>query len=370
MAVNEFGVRFLLHAADLGATYDHPATLGHLSLAGDTADLAEALAACHDESPDVAAEVYRDCAGYVDGFLRYLGAERVDSIDASAYQGATVVHDLNAPIPPALEERFSVVIDGGLLEHVFDFPTAIRNCMRMVRQGGHLILNLPVNNFPGHGFYQFSPELVFRVLAPRYGFRIRDTLVREAHQPWPGWFRVTDPAVLGRRVQFRSKSRLVMHVVAERIGPVPEFNPPPEQSDYSVAWEVSATAPSDPVEGELVATTPPAPARRSASGGASRFGVPQRTISAVKEKTPPGLKRAAVKAKRTVRRRGRPRSKAGYRLRVWMVWAIPPLGSHPRYSAFRPGFEPVREAWTAPARHARRRARHMNEDMPVRFGKP
>ena len=63
-------------------------------------------------------------------------------------------------MPPALRERFSVVIDGGLLEHVFDFPTAIRNCMRMVRQGGHLILNLPVNNFPGHGFYKFGPGLV------------------------------------------------------------------------------------------------------------------------------------------------------------------------------------------------------------------
>ena len=55
-----------------------------------------------------------------------------------------------------------MVVDGGTLEHVFDYPTALRNAMRMVRVGGHLILNAPVNNFPGHGFYQISPELFFR----------------------------------------------------------------------------------------------------------------------------------------------------------------------------------------------------------------
>ncbi len=75
MGVNVLGARFLLHAADLGANFDKTATLGHLSLSCDTADIAEALAATRGESPEVAAEVFRDCARFADGIFRYLGAQ-------------------------------------------------------------------------------------------------------------------------------------------------------------------------------------------------------------------------------------------------------------------------------------------------------
>ena len=73
----------------------------------------------------MATEVYRDCAGYVDGVLRYLGAEQVDSIDASEYEDAAKVHDLNL-IPPELEERYSVVVDGGTssTSSIFRRPSA------------------------------------------------------------------------------------------------------------------------------------------------------------------------------------------------------------------------------------------------------
>jgi hypothetical protein len=47
------------------------------------------------------------------------------------------VHDFNVEIPPVLDEQYSVVIDGGTLEHVFDFPMAIRNSNRTVRECGH-----------------------------------------------------------------------------------------------------------------------------------------------------------------------------------------------------------------------------------------
>ena len=82
-----------------------------------------------------------------------------------------------------------MVVDGGTLEHVFDYPTALRNAMRMVRVGGHLILNAPVNNFPGHGFYQISPELFFRVLSPQFGFRVHDAVLMELYHPLHRWFR-------------------------------------------------------------------------------------------------------------------------------------------------------------------------------------
>jgi hypothetical protein len=101
----------------------------------------------------------------------YLGplGYRVVALDASAYEGAEIIHDLNKPIPDELAGKFDLVIDGGTLEHVFDYPTALQNAMRMLRVGGHLFLITPTNNQCGHGFYQFSPELFYGLLTPANG---------------------------------------------------------------------------------------------------------------------------------------------------------------------------------------------------------
>jgi len=132
-----------------------------------------------DLSHQAAEAIVAEPGGWADGLFRHLGAKELVSIDASGWEGATVVHDLNRPVPPDLLDRFTVVIDSGTLEHVFDFPTAIRNCMQMVRVGGHLLLMTPSNNEAGHGFYQFSPELLFRALSPAYGYSVVEMLLLE-----------------------------------------------------------------------------------------------------------------------------------------------------------------------------------------------
>src|SRR5437660_12629324 len=65
-----------------------------------------------------------------------LGATHIDAIDASDYQGATIVHDLNRPLPLALHAQFDLVFDGGTLEHVFDVATALKSCMELVKPHG------------------------------------------------------------------------------------------------------------------------------------------------------------------------------------------------------------------------------------------
>src|SRR5204862_3653368 len=54
---------------------------------------------------------------YADAVLTALGATALDSIDASDYQRATIVHDLNRPLPARLRAQFDLVFDGGTLEH-------------------------------------------------------------------------------------------------------------------------------------------------------------------------------------------------------------------------------------------------------------
>jgi hypothetical protein len=73
------------------------------------------------------AQDFRRQNRYAEEFFRLLGAQSVESIDASEYEGATHVHDMNLPVPRELLGRFSVVHDGGTLEHVFNVPQALKN---------------------------------------------------------------------------------------------------------------------------------------------------------------------------------------------------------------------------------------------------
>ena len=119
---------------------------------------------------------------FVDTFFHaVLGAHTLDALDYSNYQGANIIHDLNTPLPFELREQYDAVIDGGTLEHVFDFPTALKNLMSLLKPGGSLFLFTPANNLFGHGFYQFSPELFYSVLAPHNGFRIIKMAIVESY---------------------------------------------------------------------------------------------------------------------------------------------------------------------------------------------
>ena len=54
-----------------------------------------------------------------------------------------------------------MVFDIGTLEHIFDVPTALKNITKMLKPGGRVILILPASNAIDHGFYSFSPTLLY-----------------------------------------------------------------------------------------------------------------------------------------------------------------------------------------------------------------
>lgn len=181
-----------------------------------------------------------------DAILREVtGATTVSSIDMSDYQGSSIIHDMNCPLwvsRPELEGQFDLVIDGGALEHVFNFPVAVRNMAFLVRSGGHILTANPANNLCGHGFYQFTPELMHRLYAPANGFRVDHVLLTQSRymsvevDPRPLSFRVVDPASLGRRILLRNRWPVVIRTLAELTGEVPETGFDVQQSDYVMAW--------------------------------------------------------------------------------------------------------------------------------------
>ena len=105
-------------------------------------------------------------------FRRAFGFERVESIDISPFEDATIISDIGAPSPAEIDGQFDLAIDGGTLEHVFNYPVGIANLMRLVRLGGAAYTQNPCGGLAGHGFYQFSPELMYRVFCPDNGFTL------------------------------------------------------------------------------------------------------------------------------------------------------------------------------------------------------
>ncbi|OFY99913.1 MAG: hypothetical protein A2Z97_00650 [Bdellovibrionales bacterium GWB1_52_6] len=174
--------------------------------------------------------------GVADPLFKLLGVGRVESLDYSSYEGASICHDLNRPIPDSLKSQFDLVFDGGTLEHVFNFPVALKNAMELVRPGGFLLSILPGNNQVGHGFYQFSPELFHNALNKVNGFELLELIAIEL-SPFHRCYRVTDPATLGERVTLTNRWPVNLFILAEKISDQPVFATPPLQSDYQLKWK-------------------------------------------------------------------------------------------------------------------------------------
>jgi hypothetical protein len=169
-------------------------------------------------------------------FFHYLDAEEVSSMDISDYENAAILHDLNNPIEKDLYEKFSFVLDGGTLEHIFNFPVALENAMKLVEVGGHLMIITGGNNFMGHGFYQFSPELFYRCLSPENGFTVERLVAAEVGG---NWFEAADPKEIKGRVELVNEKQTYLMVLAKKMAKRPIFETTPQQSDYVEMWQSS-----------------------------------------------------------------------------------------------------------------------------------
>jgi len=92
--------------------------------------------------------------------FKLLGFKEIISMDASKYENADLLYDLNLDcLPPELKEAFDVVLDPGTIEHVFHVPNSLKNIFNLLQVGGRVIHISPSSNHIDHGFYMFSPTL-------------------------------------------------------------------------------------------------------------------------------------------------------------------------------------------------------------------
>ena len=161
-------------------------------------------------------------------------------MDISNFEGASVIHDLNKPVPDFMEGCYDCIFDGGTLEHIFNFPVASTNIRRMLRIGGIFLSVNAANNQLGHGLYQFSPELLWRAFGPQSGFEVQvmELVPITGELPRP----IAVPAPDGRRQEygptaFPTYIMCAARKTAETIGPDIVIY----QGDYAAAWERART---------------------------------------------------------------------------------------------------------------------------------
>jgi SAM-dependent methyltransferase len=235
-------IKFLLWAKNLGVDFNRTATLGHQGFSCSPRMFRQAL---REFSLPASNEEIDRCYQkgpceplFADNFFQFLGAKEALSVDYSDFEGASLLHDLNAPFPESLRGGFDAVVDGGTLEHIFDFPAALRNCLELLSVGGHFITtDVPANSLMGHGFYQFSPELFFRVFNAENGFNLRKMVLYEAERKDAAFYEVSDPAVVGKRVELASRGQVMIALLAQRTALLPILAHAPQQSDYVAVWK-------------------------------------------------------------------------------------------------------------------------------------
>jgi len=173
---------------------------------------------------------------YSDGFLKAIGVENLQILDISSYENATIIHDLNTPIPNSLRNQFSLVIDIGTSEHVYNVTQSLENLRDLCKAQGHVLVVSPANNWLGHGFYQFSPELFYRAFDREFGFEIQSLYLIKKRYFGESWYALNDPKNVGRRGTIFTNKRCYIAVIATKSDSVSR-TVTPQQSDYVSTWE-------------------------------------------------------------------------------------------------------------------------------------
>lgn len=234
------GIRLLINAKQLNINFEKVITIGRQGMDVSENSFYQLLAKSNLE------KIKFD--KYFEPFLQLLGAKITHSLDASGYEGATIIHDMNLPLSAQYKGKYTLVVDGGSLEHIFNFPVAIKNCMDLIEEKGYYIGITPTNNFFGHGFYQFSPELYYRVFSESNGFKmIKMYFYIDQKNGKTPVFEILDPNSVSQRITLQNSQPSYLFVIAQKVEDREIFKEIPQQSDYqNIVWKGLAKAPNVP----------------------------------------------------------------------------------------------------------------------------
>jgi len=181
-----------------------------------------------------------ECGEYFEALFKDMGYTVTDSIDNSAYENATIIHNLNLPfLLSKREPRYNYVLDGGTIEHIFNCPQVCENIIDMMEVGGIYCSVTVNNNFSGHGIYQFSPEFFLSAFAPKYGMEVLELYLAEVNADRENWINVKSFNGWRNNTQINTQNSVYIVAIIRKISDDREsllLNPPNQYSYENVDW--------------------------------------------------------------------------------------------------------------------------------------
>ena len=179
MGINLHAFNFLYYNSKI-RKFGKTLTIGRQKITADKISLKNTI------KDNIVDEIYLD--NYL---LKYFGATSVDSIDINDYEDSNIIYDLNYNVPKELENKYDTIIDSGSLEHIFNIKVAMKNFSVMCKEKGLILHISPSNNFCGHGFYQFSPELFHTYYNIQNNFKDTEIYLAKVYDS-NKWFKINE----------------------------------------------------------------------------------------------------------------------------------------------------------------------------------
>jgi len=93
-------------------------------------------------------------------FFAMLGITDVESLDFSEVGNPNYIVDLNDPVSDELHNKYSLIVDGGTFDHLFDMKQAFSNVANMLKVGGRVVQWNACSNFlENNTYFLFSPSV-------------------------------------------------------------------------------------------------------------------------------------------------------------------------------------------------------------------
>ena len=180
---------------------------------------------------------------YCENLFKSLGFLNIESIDNSSYENATIIHNLNTPYNNT--KKYDYIYDGGTTEHIFNIPQVFENIINLLEIDGIFCSVTVNNNFSGHGFYQFSPELYLSMFTSNYGMKIQCIYLAKVGSKINEWIKINnyDNATNRINTKFNGNEPVYIIVIAKKINNTRQslLINPPNQYSYKIDWKNKQT---------------------------------------------------------------------------------------------------------------------------------
>jgi hypothetical protein len=246
MGIDAHGLLALEYASKKGANFNKVCTIGRQQIQIDKTFYSKLLNKTGNINRmkmlnKFNGEIYFE---FYEKLFKYLFESKVtDSIDKDSYEEASIIHDMSLPFSSKSQiqnQKYSLIIDFGCLEHVFNVAVAFHNVINLCEKSGTILHVLPSNQMVGHGFYQFSPEFFFSMYSAERGFEDTEVFISELNNPFK-WFRVPSTIELKKRGCYSSTGDLyvIVKTTKNTSDDSTLLTNPISQSDFVNTWENS-----------------------------------------------------------------------------------------------------------------------------------